>query len=278
MRYPALPEHIKFNVHDIASTFKRFLSGLAGGILGSLSLYDALVSIHSNLQGTPEEIRTRQSKVRSRLIALAIETEKSRFRRDLICAVFGLLSMIGRAAETSPREDHHGRPLPTSDLMGYGALGTVFGPLLIGDLLDSSTMVLAEPRGGLMVVPTNPSNSRRMRRRISKSAGDHASICINFQKVKTANSVVEMLITHWRDVICHMKDIHEGRRAANYAILESTAQLQRFLRPSASESMLQKSKDWDSQRLSTTPSPSPSSRKYSMPITSSWLISHITRR
>ncbi|RFU24335.1 hypothetical protein B7463_g12005, partial [Scytalidium lignicola] len=245
VRSPTLPEHIKYSVHDVASTFKKFLSGLTGGILGSLHLYDALVSIHSHLQGAPEETRTRQSKVRSRLIALAITSERSQFRRDLICAVFGLLSMIGRAAETAPREDDNGRPLPTSDLMGYGALGIVFGPLLVGDLLDSSMMVLAEPRGGLIVVPVNQTKSRKERFRGSKSSGDHVAMCTNFQKVKIANSIAEMLITHWRDVVRHMKDLKGIRQVGDFGILETKAHLQRTLRPSASDLVLRKQRDWN---------------------------------
>lgn len=122
-------------MYDVASAFKKFLSGLPGGILGSLRLFDALISIQTQLHAAPEWTRTKYSKVKARLIALAILTVKSHYRRDLICAVFGLLCMIGRAAETAEREDNRGRPLPTSDLMGYEALGIIFGPLLIGDLL-----------------------------------------------------------------------------------------------------------------------------------------------
>lgn len=103
IRCPTLPEHIRCDVHDVASAFKKFLSGLPGGILGSLKLLDAFVSIHSQLHGDPELMRTKQSKVRARLIALAIATLKSQYRRELICAVFGLLCMIGRVAETARR-------------------------------------------------------------------------------------------------------------------------------------------------------------------------------
>ncbi|KAI0434621.1 hypothetical protein F5Y09DRAFT_337572 [Xylaria sp. FL1042] len=129
-RCPTLPTHIRCNTHDIASTFKRFLAGLPGGILGSLSLFDALVAIHTQLQGDAELHRTKESKLRARLIALAIGTVKSQYQRELICAVFGLLCLVGRIAENAPREDESGHPLPTTDLMGYNALGIVFGPLL----------------------------------------------------------------------------------------------------------------------------------------------------
>ncbi|KAH6640852.1 hypothetical protein F5144DRAFT_484371 [Chaetomium tenue] len=155
---PNLPTHIKTGPHDVASTFKRLLAGLPGGILGSLSLFDALVAIYSELKGEPEFLKTKQTKLRARLIALAIGTVRSRLRRDLICAVLGLLCLIGRAAEKAPREDEHGRPLPTSDLMGYNALGIVFGPLLVGDLLNSYTMQTISTTSGPALFPATPPN------------------------------------------------------------------------------------------------------------------------
>ncbi|KAK4042933.1 hypothetical protein C8A01DRAFT_13519 [Parachaetomium inaequale] len=162
---PNLPSHIKAGAHDVASTFKRLLSGLPGGILGSLPLFDALVAIHGQLKGEPEFLKTKQTKLRARLIALAIGTVKSQLRRDLICAVFGLLCLIGRAAEKAPREDEHGRPLPTSDLMGFSALGIVFGPLLVGDLLNSYTMQVVDASSGPGLFPVTPPNARKERRR-----------------------------------------------------------------------------------------------------------------
>ncbi|KAH8801690.1 hypothetical protein F5884DRAFT_889772 [Xylogone sp. PMI_703] len=263
VRSPTLPGHIKYSVHDVASTFKKFLSRLSGGILGSVQLFDALVSINSHLEGAPEERRTRKSKVRSRLIALAIISQKSHYRRDLICAVFGILSMVGRAAETAPREDSSGRPLPTSDLMGYGALGIIFGPLLLGDLIDDS-MILAEPHGGLAAVPVAPVKSRHEKHKASKSFGDHASMCTDFEKVKAANKIAEMLITHWRDVVRHIRDLKGFRLEEDYGATKTKAQLQRMLRSSASEFILRKPKDWEFARSSSkkedgnmSPSPSP---------------------
>lgn len=81
---PTLPVHIKCDVHDVASAFKRFISGLPGGILGSLPLFHVLVSIQNQLDGSPELTRTKQSKIRARLIALAILTLKSKYRYDMI--------------------------------------------------------------------------------------------------------------------------------------------------------------------------------------------------
>src|SRR4029434_1098691 len=49
--FPNLPSHIDAGPHDVASTFKRLLSGLPGGILGSVALFDAFVAIQDKLSG-----------------------------------------------------------------------------------------------------------------------------------------------------------------------------------------------------------------------------------
>ena len=207
VRCPTLPTHIKCDVHDVASAFKKFLAGLPNGILGSLPLFYSFVSIQGQLLGDPELTKTKQTKIRARLIALAVMTLKSQYRRDLICAVFGLLSMIGRAAEIAPREDNRGRPLPTSDLMGYAPLGIVFGPLLLGDLLDNYAMKVANPHGPLVLLPVSPPKGRKtkhfrsqkdqthasMHRRSKSSLADEGStFSTQVDKVKVANQVAEM--------------------------------------------------------------------------------------
>ncbi|KAI5865587.1 hypothetical protein GGS23DRAFT_595104 [Durotheca rogersii] len=144
-RCPSLPAHIKYGIHDVASAFKKFLVGLPGGILGSLSLFDALVAIHSQLRVDGRLTKAEETQLRARLIALAIAAVKSRYQRELICAVFGLLCFIGTLAEDAPHEDEAGRPLPATDLMSYNALSVVFGPLLVNDLIDFYKMRSADP-------------------------------------------------------------------------------------------------------------------------------------
>jgi hypothetical protein len=267
VRCPTLPEHIRCDVHDVASAFKRFIAGLPGGILGSLSLFDAFISIQSQLHSVPELTRTKQSKVRARLIALAIATLRSQYRRELICAVFGLLSMVGRAAETTPRENEWGRPLPTSDLMGYGPLGIVFGPLLVGDMLDNYTMRLANPHGGLVLLPVSPPKSRRERQKKAKASDDNVAFNTHVDKIKIVNSITEMLITHWRDVVRHLKNLKALKVVRSYKSLHVTASKQPYLRPSASESFaLRKPPDWDNSNspiraVGRSESPTPVRRK-----------------
>ncbi|KAG5949174.1 hypothetical protein E4U53_006014 [Claviceps sorghi] len=206
VRCATLPVHIQYSTHDVASTFKRLLSVLPGGVLGSLSLFDAFIAIHSQLNGEPEYPRTKQTKVRARLIALAIGTVQSQQRRELICAVFGLLSLIGRTAEIAPREDEDGRPLPTADLMGYSALGIVFGPLLVGDLLEQYTMKVATPTSGMLLFPLSPPRFRRDRRKsihIDCKEGGPPTV----DRILVANDLTKMLISNWRDVVRQMKSL-----------------------------------------------------------------------
>lgn len=221
VRCANLPMHVQASVHDVASTFKRLLSVIPGGILGSLSLFDAFVAIHSQLEGDPEFPRTKHTKVRARLIALAIATVESQFRRELICAVFGLLSLIGRVAEITPREDDEGRSLPTGDLMGYNALGIVFGPLLLGDLLGLYSMKLAMPKSGLLVLPLRSPRSRQGRN-VRKTLGSELPSPPTVDKVLIANSITEMLIVNWRDVVRQMKSLGMNRRAEPRSVSPQT--------------------------------------------------------
>lgn len=248
---PTLPPHIKFNVYDVASVFKRLLAGLPGGILGSLPVLDALVAIHSQLDCGPELSRTRETMLRARLIALIISSVSSQYQRELICAVFGLLSLVGRTAETAPREDDVGHPLPTGDLMGYNALGIVFGPLLVGDLLDSYSMKLADPAAGLVLFPVSPSKSKKPKnnhkphkRDKSKTNFQDSQASLTIDKLHEVNSITEMVITNWRDVVRHMRslDVLKTKRQSEN---RGPAGRERALRSSASESFMStKARAW----------------------------------
>lgn len=250
-------------MHDVASAFKKFLAGLPGGILGKIWLFDAFVSIYSQLDAAAELMRTKQSRVRARLIALAIATVAPRYQRELICAVLGLLSMIGRAAETAPREDGHGRPLPTSDLMGYGALGTIFGPLLMGDLLDNHDLRPAGPHGSLVFIQRSPPMSSRGRHKKSKSADGSISLIQRTDKIRIVNSITEMLITHWRDVVRHMKNLGALRFTKQDHSLnrEDSSSLSRLLASNAFT--IRRPRDWDAsiRPVHRSKSPTPISRQ-----------------
>jgi hypothetical protein len=267
VRCPTLPEHIPCSVHDVASVFKKFLSGLPGGILGKVWLFEAFLSIYTQLDAEAELTRTKQSKIRARLIALAIGSLTPRPQRELVCAVFGLLSLIGRVAETAPREDGQGRPLPTSDLMGYGALGIIFGPLLIGDLLENRELFRAGPAGMLTFTERGPPKSSRSRQKKSKSSEESDTPMQVADRMKVVNCITEMLITHWRDVVRHMRNLGVLRSSKGTYGFAGAEGLGR-LRPSISETfMLQRPPDWlleksESVDVARAESPSPPSCEY----------------
>lgn len=259
VRCPTLPDDIQCDEHDVASAFKKFLSGLPGGILGKIWLFEALVSIHNELGIDPEMTRTRQTKVRARLIACAISSHPSKKQRDLICAVLGLLCMIGRAAETASREDEAGRPLPTHGLMGYNSLGIIFGPLLIGELMDEYDPLREEK---LLAGPTKdntPSEKeKKSKHKKSKSVEEILRESkLASEKMKVANRVAEMLITHWRDVIRHMKNmgsrmdaVLENQKLRDRGMVEVNSK-QLLMRPSASDNLfLRRPPDMETEETS----------------------------
>lgn len=230
---------------------------MPGGILGSLALFDAFISIQNQMHTDPEVSTKEQSQIRSRLIALAIATLKSQYRRELICTVFGLLSMIGHATETGCKGDKPGGPLPTSDLMAYGPLGIVFGPLLIGDLLDNYNLRLANTHGGLVILPVSPPKSRKEkqkeRRKSTASSHDAQFFAAHMDKIKVVNGITEMLITHWRDVVVHMKACQALRVVRRQRSLAKGASQRPSLRPSASESFaLRLLPSWNNGKLPYT--------------------------
>ncbi|OAF55560.1 hypothetical protein VC83_07681 [Pseudogymnoascus destructans] len=250
VRCPTLPENIRCDEHDVASTFKKFLSGLPGGILGKVWLFEALVTIHDQMGVAPDVVKTRQTKVRPRMIASAIASHPSRFQRDLICAVFGLLSMIGRASETARREDSDGRPLPTNELMGYGPLGTLFGPLLVGDLIYE-----CNPCRGEVTVEISQGRSlpkKKSRHRKPKSAEESLlETKIASDKLKVAGGVAEMLITHWRDVVKQMRNLRNIGSSVFQQYLQEQEQERGkgkhpLLKSSTSEYFLRRPPDWNS--------------------------------
>ncbi|OBT69401.1 hypothetical protein VE03_01229 [Pseudogymnoascus sp. 23342-1-I1] len=238
VRCPRLPEHIKCDEHDVAATFKKFLSGLPGGILGKVWLFDALVAIHDQMGVAPEFLRTKESKVKARLIACAVAAHPSRFQRDLICAVFGLLCLIGRASETALREDEYGRPLPTNELMGYGPLGMVFGPLLVGDLIDECNPISGDVMVETFKGPTLP--KKKSKHWKPKSAEESLlETKAASDKLKIAAGVAEMVITNWRDVTRQMKKLSNTGSLLVLQNLQERGKGKHIrLRPSASESVL----------------------------------------
>jgi hypothetical protein len=105
--------------------------------------------------------------------------------------------------------------------MGYNALGIVFGPLLLGDLLGLYSMKLATPKSGLLVLPLRSPRSRQGRN-VRKTLGSELPSPPTVDKVLIANSITEMLIVNWRDVVRQMKSLGMNRRAEPRSVSPQT--------------------------------------------------------
>lgn len=253
VRSPNLPFHIKAGAHDVASMFKRLLAGLPGGILGHLQLFGALVDIQKMDGHASNEVlesgKSGLAHIKAHLIALTIGSVPGHLRRELICCVFGLLSLIGHAAETQvTTQVTPGSSLPHSELMGYAALGIIFGPLLMGNLLDSyscgrmssEASVPASPSSGPFFHSTPSPQSKTDKRRKSMASEKHAlpALPSALDKILLANDVAEMLITNWRTIVNEMKHMGIMKKDSmpQHPHQDRSAQPpSRSLRPSKSE-------------------------------------------
>lgn len=201
-------------------------------------MFDTLVSVQNQLRPDPEQPTANIHLIRSRLIALAIATLKSQYRRELICAVFGLLSLVGHAANRNSN-DGQGEARPLSELMGYGPLGIVFGPLLIGELLNNYNLRLPNPYGGLIVLPLTPPRSKKEKEKEktknNRRSQDMTSFATHVDKIKVVNGITEMLITHWQDVVCFLRVSQALRAVPKNLDTILDAPRRPRLRPSASE-------------------------------------------
>lgn len=223
-----LPMHIIYqcDVHDVASTFKRFLSVLPGGILGELHLFHSLVNVYGHFKDITElddseldatkldatkldqSIKTKKH-CRALLITRAILTVDLKSRRHLICAVFGLLRMVGQNAEAKAAEHRMKGWEPEANSMGYEALGVAFGPLLIGEFLKYN-MPRAHPKGKLVVLPVSSPKSKKGKGKMPII--DNSGFLSLDEKKLLAGSIAEMVISHWLDVVLFLKmlDLPQG--------------------------------------------------------------------
>ncbi|KAK2801499.1 hypothetical protein FQN50_007715 [Emmonsiellopsis sp. PD_5] len=142
-------------VHDVATVFKHLLYGIPGGILGSKHLYEVLKQIHDHNftlastnkdPGRGDYVSTvpSVSAARVRLITLAIIAMTSDMQLELICAVFGLLSLTADECATERRlhqeQRHPDVPwcnrcsqLPDSDFLGESFGSLLADPKSIGE-------------------------------------------------------------------------------------------------------------------------------------------------
>lgn len=201
-----LPSHIRYNVHDVTHLLKKLLYCIPGGLLGSPAVFQALYNIHSFVSPDPSLGDHILSKVKPRMIALALASINLHSRISLICAVFGLLRAVSLASdfEMEPRlRDPHETLTP----MKEDALSIIFGPLLLGDKSDQILVPESEDKGGLLhpkPVPTTNATPK-----LSKYTGRHGGAHTKMQtgKAKRAALVCEMLISSWEDICYQLKKI-----------------------------------------------------------------------
>lgn len=214
-----LPSHIQHNVHDIASTFKRFLWDLPGGILGSTSTFKALAEIEGPPVTKLPSSDDSESLPRSKLIALAILSVQSQQRLALICAVFGLLACLKLDVKSlSEHEPTSSSPLG-SESMSPRAFGVVFAPVLLGNLNDE-----IEFHDGRKNSESSSNNNTPKRGLLSgkknkklKSSDCGPEIAAGVSRANAAAAVIEMLVRDWEEVVLQIRVLQglTGSRSAS---------------------------------------------------------------
>ncbi|KAJ5952059.1 uncharacterized protein N7479_010472 [Penicillium vulpinum] len=142
MRVVAMPQLREDSapVLSVAWALKAVLAGLPNGILGSVRLYQILRAMYyhsipdkSHLLCVPDCISEASptTAVRVQLMCLALIALAPEMQRDLICAVFGLLSLLVNA-ETNVQEQPGMELRDPVASPNFHELVRVFGPLLLG--------------------------------------------------------------------------------------------------------------------------------------------------
>lgn len=209
----ALPIHLKHEVNDVAALFTKIIRGLPGGLLGSTSLFNALSSIEAKfrtsekalelaskptlVRAVPKESKDRSSQ--AKLIALAIHSIKCAYRKALVVGFLGLAASIGYETEMAFAD----ALADTSELMTYHSLGVVLGPVLVGD-----RMFVIDPAAWPKVQVTDEASNDSDHHH-SVSSKLHVPAGVNDLKDHAMGTatVMEMLITIWRDVVTELRRI-----------------------------------------------------------------------
>ncbi|RPA95240.1 hypothetical protein L873DRAFT_1698744, partial [Choiromyces venosus 120613-1] len=202
-----LPGHIRYNVHDVTHLLKKLLYCLPGGLLGSPAVFQALYNIHSFVFPDPSLGDHISSKVKPRMIALALASINLHSRISLICAVFGLLRAVSLASDFD-MEPRLRDPHETFTAVREDALSIIFGPLLLGDKSDQILVSESEDGGGSLVPPKIVPTANATPK-LSKYTNRHSSAYTKMQmeKTKRAALVCEMLINGWEDICYQLRKI-----------------------------------------------------------------------
>jgi len=213
-----LPTKFSYSIHDVACAFKRFLRDVPGGIIGSMSLFEAFREIarlppscgnHKTIPGCTSK---------GKLIALAILSLRSSHRLALISAVFGLLAWL-KQDECGYVSAGDPYPIFGPESMGSKALGLCFAPLLLGDLTEkidselhsadraSLWTPLETPKRHLLGYGKSPSHTQRDERSADMAASTGKA------RMHAAAAVVELLVREWEEVVCQLHDIEEKSKS-----------------------------------------------------------------
>lgn len=204
-----LPTHIPHNPHDVASLFKKIVSGLPGGLLGSLSLFAALRSIAQDLHWDSKLSELEFTDLKARLIALAISSVTSSFRVSLICAVLGVAALVGHEAEQDiARSRENDKSLP-ADLMNYQSLGVVLGPLLLGELTYDASMAVGSSSRTQLPVPNSLKKTRKEKHATTapNKLERYDDFLAQVEQAKITAVVMQMLVSSWKDVVKQLRHI-----------------------------------------------------------------------
>ncbi|KAL4930876.1 uncharacterized protein BDV17DRAFT_27630 [Aspergillus undulatus] len=129
-------------VLGIAFTFRALLEGLPGGILGSVQLYRVLINICHGRVSSRSVQRTgsclaglsAEDYAKVRAIGLAMLALTSSMQLNLLCAVFGLCSLLlhetRRMSELERRQHRRSPRRPGADKLSLDRLAATLGPLL----------------------------------------------------------------------------------------------------------------------------------------------------
>ncbi|KAK3061342.1 hypothetical protein LTS18_006478, partial [Coniosporium uncinatum] len=243
IRTPVLPDTINYTIHDVASTFKRLLSELPGGLLGSVALFEALEE-----QTVPTSVEERDQRVNAKLVALALLKIDCTFRLSVVLSVFGLLAYLKRdSPEPSPAATPS-RP-PEHDGMSARALSIVFAPVLLSDLTDQIGLdgqkqdEEQRPKSRRSAVEKrriSTTDQSRIKRTVSnltelirlhhistisyrqsqsslhlpkfddKACNKHrrsSSLVNGVERNKRSGIIIECLIDNWPDIVAHLRQV-----------------------------------------------------------------------
>ncbi|RPA78737.1 hypothetical protein BJ508DRAFT_328914 [Ascobolus immersus RN42] len=224
----ALPTKLQYSVNDVATLLKKLISGIPGGLLGSTAVFHALYNVHTFLF-TPDLTLEELSKLKSRMIALAISSLNLHFRLSMICQVFGLLKAITDATEPTNRKNQILNQAETFTLLKDDSFAVAFAPLLLGDKYNN--VIIKDPsedRGGLQVLPSvtptaahKGSNSSRKSAHglFKRNTAVEDAAKLEEEKLRRCALVVNMMLEEWEGIVKELRKLDSLRITAKEYIV-----------------------------------------------------------